>query len=182
MTSSTPSHNLQALQHHVLIPTSTGGLHGSKAEPHNCTTDKNPRAYRPSPNYPASGNGYISQSYRKPFSWHYSKWNKRQQSDQKPSSLSNSFIHTSEETALRCFTLTNRCTLSVSVMYCKISITQTGGHSRCYLNKTRKTGKCPSSHTFTTIPMTRKKHAIKARAGERTGWQEPLRNNKLQTL
>ena len=42
--------------------------------------------------------------------------------------------------------------------------------------------KCFGSHTFATIPVTRKKHAIKARTGERTGLQEPVRNKLTNPL
>jgi len=76
-------------------------------------------------------------------------------------------IHSTEETALRrCFNDKPLHSVSDDVMR---KMCQTGGHGGCYLNKNSKTGKCPSSHTFTTVPMTRKKYAIQARTGERTG-------------
>lgn len=79
------------------------------------------RTKRPFQNYPALGNGCVSQPVRKPLSWkegkkenHYGKWNKRQRSDQKPLSISSSTTHSSEKTALRrYFTVTIHCTLSM---------------------------------------------------------------------
>lgn len=58
---------------------------------------------------------WISLLPRKHFAWCYGNCNKRQQSDQKPSSTSNSFIHTSEELTSRCFRLTEHCTPSLTI-------------------------------------------------------------------